>query len=418
MIIVKLEKVHLAKKKKRNDVKMKRGRLKAKFLAVFAALFLLSTPTQNALAAIAPNSRNVVSYYSQHLQPKFQNINGPCWAFAGMATLETFLHKKGLLNESLSEKHLLSWANQAPKSYGWHVPISRGGSSIITKGYLMSGAGPVSSRMCPYTTSNDTYSAQMSSCKPQYWIKGIKDIEPDINSIKQAVSEYGAVAIAYQSSRNLNHSVSVIGWDDDTKEWIVKDSSSRPNNYIRLPFKTKILDSYCITDAEPFNANQKIYQHDQYGVTGGISCDRRLIVANVFDFSGNETLDSVTICSDAKNAQITLYCAPTASDGTPYSNSWTWVPLYSGTIPYSGYSTFKLTNQPKLSHGKYAIIAQIEKTNHSDRPSIGCQKPIDILKVEPNTRGRSFVLQGFDFVDAYSRKEPISAFSIKAVTIR
>ena len=67
MIVVKLEKVHLAKKMKRKDVKMKRGRLKAKSLAIFAALFLPVTPMQNALAAIAPNSKNVVSYYSQHL---------------------------------------------------------------------------------------------------------------------------------------------------------------------------------------------------------------------------------------------------------------------------------------------------------------------------------------------------------------
>ena len=155
MIIVKLEKVHPAKKLKRNDIKMKRGRLKAKFLAVFAALFLIITPAQTSLA-IAPSSRNVVSYYSQHLQPKYQQINGPCWAFAGMATLETFLHKKGILHDSLSEKHLLSWANQTSTNYGWHVPITRGGSSIITKGYLMSGIGPVSSRVCPYTTSNDT----------------------------------------------------------------------------------------------------------------------------------------------------------------------------------------------------------------------------------------------------------------------
>lgn len=393
---------------------MKRSSIKTKFLSVFAALFFLNT---TYTTAIAPNSRNIASYYSQRLQPKFQNINGPCWAFAGMATLETFLHKKGLLKESLSEKHLLSWANQSPKSYGWHVPISRGGSSIITKGYLMSGVGPVASRVCPYTTNNNTYNPQLATCRPLYWVKGIMDVEPNVDSIKQAISKYGAVTIAYPSSKNLNHSVSAIGWDDSTQEWIVKDSSARPSNYSSLPFSTKILDSYCITDAEPLRSNQKIYQHDHYGVTGGISHERQLIVANVFDFTGNETLDSITISSIAKNAKITLYCAPTSSDGTPYNNYWTWTTLYSGYIPYSGYSTFKLAKQPKLDKGTYAIIAQIERTNNSDKASIGCQKEIDTLRLDTHTLRHSFIFQRGHFLEIQSISTPSTTYSIKAVTV-
>ena len=43
------------------------------------------------------------SYYSSaHLKDKHQMINGPCWAFANIATLETFINKKGILKGNLS----------------------------------------------------------------------------------------------------------------------------------------------------------------------------------------------------------------------------------------------------------------------------------------------------------------------------
>ncbi len=399
---------------------MKKGNLKIKLFTVTAALSLLISAPLNPkqshdIFAIEPNSRNITSYYEKHLISKHQRINGPCWAFASTATLETFLCKKGLLKESLSEKHLLSWANQPQNLPGWHVPITHGGNSCISKGYLMSGAGPVASRTCPYTTYNNTYTPQMAACRPLYWIKGIKDTTPSVDSIKADVSQYGAVAITYPATKTLNHAVAVIGWDDNSKEWIVKDSSSQPSNYKRLPFRTKILDCYCITDAETFQANQIIHQNDYYGVTAHIFSENCLKVANVFDFQDNEILDSVTICSKSPNSNITFYLAPTDSEGRPCGFPFTWTYIYSGSIPYSGYSTFKLNRRIKMEKGKYAVIARIDRTEQSSKPSICAQlDTAPLLKTCANNR--SFLYDGLHFIEC-KKDNQSAAFSIKAITL-
>ena len=402
------------KKQKKGKMKMKHFKLKIKTKAFFLVLMasLFSTQILSTATATEPD----VKIIEKQLEPKQQYISGPCWAFACVAVIEVFLCKKGIYNESLSEKHLLSWANQVSNENGWHIPITHGASSNVSKGYLMSGVGPVLNRNCPYTTTNSNFSSHMANCRPVYWIKGIKNLETDISSIKKAISEYGSACIVYSVSRQFNHAVVAIGWNDNKREWIVKNSASS-NNYCRLPFNTKILDGYCITDAERFDSNRKIYQHDEYGVTGGLCCDNRITVANVFDFGGNEILDSVVVNSTSEKARIKLYCTPISSNGAPCDLTWTWLPLYNGVVPYSGYFTLNLQNKLRLPKGRYAIIAQVEKTGASSRPTIGCQKSFENLKL-PRSSNRSFIYQGTSFVDVQKHHNSISAFSIKAVTLK
>lgn len=364
-------------------------------------------------------NENQPYYSSPRLKTKNQIINGPCWAFANIATLETFLSKKGLLrNNSLSEKHLLSWANQTSCNPGYHIPIHNGSSLQTASDYFMSVSGPVFEQECRYNTNNTQFNSQLAALKPKYWVKGIENINTDIKSIKKAISTYGAATIVYNVRDDLYHAVSAIGWDDRNHRWLVKDSAKTSNNYSSLPYSTKIYIASCITDAETFQANQKIYQHDNLGVTGSYGNDSSFTVANVYNFDGNETLNAVTVNSTSPNAKITLFFAPVLNNGTPNGNPGTWKQIYSGTIPYSGYFTCQLKNKINLNKGKYAIIAQIEKTSASTSPNIGCQLPNNYLTVPNSYSGKCFALLGCDFYDVTNvpNLKSVSAFSLKAVT--
>lgn len=357
-------------------------------------------------------------YSSPRVKDKYQLINGPCWAFANIATLETFLSKKGILKESLSEKHLLSYANQSSCASGFHYPIAHGGNNMAASGYFSSGMGPVFESECPYSINDICFNPALAAIKPKYWVKGIKHIATDIKSIQSAIFEYGAVTIIYPVKSNLYHAVSAIGFDPKAREWLVKDSAKRQGNYTRLPYSTKILEACCITNAEIFPYNIKIYQHDNFGVTGNCSANSKLIVANVFDFDGNETLDQVTVCSAASNAKIDVFLAPVSTNNTPTNCKTFWRNLYSGTVPYKGYFTLNLNNKIRLDKNKYAIIVQIEKTNMSETPSIGYQSPCDHLTLSSSQPGKSFILYGSNFLEAKNilNLKNMSGFSIKAIT--
>ena len=367
------------------------------------------------------------SYYSSaHLKDKHQMINGPCWAFANIATLETFLNKKGILKGNLSEKHLLSWANKNSESTGWHLPINHGGNNTIANGYFFSGCGPVLEKDCTYNIKNTYFNTNLSKIKPEYWIKGQKIIDTDINSIKKAITKYGAVTIIYPVRSDLFHSVSIVGWNDANKSWLVKDSA-KAFNYTNLPYSTTIVECSCFTDAEKFHPDQKIYQYDNFCVncvygsnTGPYSnYSNKITVANVFDFNGNESLDYITMYSTAENAKLNLFCAPVLKNGNPSNNISTWKNLYSGVIPYKGYFTVKLNSRINLDKNRYAIIAQIEKTNNSKGlPNIGCQVPYENLTLEPNKPGKSFIFSYSRFYDIYDipMLRDISGFSLKAIT--
>lgn len=386
---------------------------------LFAALLLLTICFSSNFKFANAYYNKPTSYSSSpRLKNKYQRINGPCWAFANISTLETFLYKKHILKESLSEKHLLSWVNQTQNNPGWHISISHGGNSNSANGYFTAGWGPVFEREVPYNTNDTQFNFNLSSIKPKYWIKGIKNLNADINSIKNAISTYGAVTIIYSVNSNLNHAVSAIGWDDDKHSWLVKDSAKFPNNYTYLPYSSNILDCSCITDAEVFPSKIKIYQHDNFAITGTCVSDSKLTVANVFDFNGNETLDQVTIHSISDNAKINVYCAPVLKNGVPNGRKSSWQNLYSGFVPYKGYFTVNLNNKIRLNKNKYAIIVQIERTNNSGLPNIGYQSSHENLTLPPYQPGKSFILCGSNFLDSKSilKLENLSGFSIKAVT--
>lgn len=359
-----------------------------------------------------------LSYYSSpRVKNKCQSINGPCWSFANIASLETTLNNNSLLENSLSEKHLLSWVNQSLNKPGYHIPLKNGGAIQTALAYFSSGIGPVFESDCPYNTIDTCFNSNLENISPEYWVKGAKNVNTDINSIKQDISKYGAVTIVYNVNDQLNHAVSAIGWDDKNKSWIVKDSAKTHNNYVNLPYSTKILTATCFTDVEKFPANQKIHQLDPFGATANYGNDELLTVANVYDFDDNEKLHAVTINSSSENAKINLYLAPILNNA-PNKNKLSWTHLYSGSVPYDGYFTFTMKNNINLNKGKYAIIAQIEKTSASKKPEIGCQLPNDYLTSSPCSPGECFLQVGNEFWDITNidQLKSIAGFSIKAIT--
>ncbi len=360
----------------------------------------------NTYSVNTPHIYDARKTYLKPLENKCQQIGGPCWAFASIATLEGYLSKNGLLKNSLSEKHLLNWANRKSEP-GWTISISNGGCREISCGYLVSGDGPVLNNQCPYNCHNDCWEST-PFIKPSFAIRGIKYLNSEnIDEIKNAVVEYGAVHAGC-----YGHAFTIVGWNSAESYWITKDSASHAlNNYNTVPFSSSLSQLYCITNAKEYDDNEKIYQHDKFGVTSYISCSNsKLITANVFDISSDETLDSVMVASRAKGSNIKVYYTETLKDGSPNANKDTWQEIYSGSIPYDGYHTYPLSKKVKMQkNNKIAIIVAISQNEGTvDIYAQSADKDINVKK-SPKT--------SFEF-DNYQNcfKEAPVDFSIKVIT--
>lgn len=394
---------------------LKKGVFAKKLLALFLVASV-SVCANVPAVAIKPGPILSARHSSPTVKNKDQQIDGPCWDFAVIAALETYLKKYGLYTGSLSEQQMANLCSHNPFDYGWNN-LKHNGNFVAALACLTAGLSPISERDCPYDYDNIGFNQNLLNIQPLFLVDGIENVNKDIDSIKAAVAEYGAVAAIFIMNDTLNHTVAIVGWDDSTQSWLIKDSLEYPNNYVWMPYSTQFIEVVCITDVRAFDDKLKRYQHDEYGVTGFYR-DKNFAAANVFDFEGSEELESVMINSSSPDAPISLYLAPVLGDGSPNSDRSTWQHLHSGYVPYDGYFTFSLQNKVQLNRGKYAIIAQMEQAADSSVPRIGCMMPHENLTLGPNTPGKSFILSGNKFCDVTSLPNCnfIYGFSIKAIT--
>lgn len=394
---------------------LKKGILAKKLLALFLVASVSLCTNVPAVAI-----KNLPAQYSSpKSKNKYQQRNGPCGFFAITAAAEALSKKKGLLkkNNYFSEQHSLCYCSHDPSEEGYHI-FDKAGDLLPILAYLVSGYGPVLE--CDYDSydlDKLNFNPNSLKVKPPVSVYGYKFLDKDVDFIKEAIEEYDAVVATFIVSDIINHAVSIIGWDDSKQSWLVKDSFKKPDYYFWLPYLTKFITFVCITDVRAFDDKLKRYQHDKHGVTGSYY-GKNFTVANVFDFEGNEELESIMINSKTTNARISLYLAPVLGDKSPNSDRSTWQHLHSEYVPYNGYFTFSLQNKVQLNRGKYAIIAQMEQTADSSVPRIGCMIPHENLTLGSNTSGKSFVLSGNKFCDVTSLPNcnSIYGFSIKAIT--
>ncbi len=143
---------------------------------------------------------------------KNQGMEGLCWAFAGMSSVESNLITKGLepSDVDLSEKYMAWFANGAGPSdesdplYGdiskelGTAAYDTGGNIYNVVSLLARGSGPVYEALVPQSTK--TALSEDLRYKSLYQLENMTLYDPaDITSIKNAVSENGAVYLSFCS---------------------------------------------------------------------------------------------------------------------------------------------------------------------------------------------------------------------------
>lgn len=413
------------------------------------------------------------SYKSENTPVRDQGNYNTCWAFSSICVLENFLLKDGKGAHDLSEQHLSWWSTKEYNSndVGWLMSdLDSGGYSMIGAGYLMSWQGAKEESEIPYSTSGNTMPDNMDSLTNPYNTTGIIYVENDIETVKTAVYNYGAVATSYNSGSGYGsgmknyyqggivtnfsgHAITIVGWDDSYSAsnfkttppgdgaWLVKNSWGDgvcEDGYIWISYYDRyILDSdtwganIAVTQARTNSGYDRLYQNEEYGATytmavtdkDGNYCQNVTFV-NQFDFdSEHNILQKVIFETENPGASYTVYYIPV--DGNePVADSSLWTELASGTVNQTGYLTVD-TNGFSVPSGKGAIGVTIDTTGLDDYSIFGVDEWLTdrtgaFVFKPAQSKNQSYIILGgksYDLVDVYAANNDSigGTFVIKAL---
>ena len=164
---------------------------------------------------------------------------GSCWAFGTVAPLESaILIEEGVVTD-LAEQWLLSCNTEGYSCArgGWWAHSWHAGTAG-----KCGGTGAVLEKDCPYTARDDSCGGpypHIFLIKDWDYIKNSRSI-PDVDSIKQAIYDYGPISAAVYvdssfqsygsgvfegpSYGSVNHAVVLVGWNDDPGYWVLRNS--------------------------------------------------------------------------------------------------------------------------------------------------------------------------------------------------
>lgn len=361
-----------------------------------------------------------------------QGNTDTCWAFASLAAIESNLIKKGYANNTinLSENHLAYFfynrqndplgntkgdKNNCRRST-WY---RNGGTLQGTALHLATWAGVVNQTTSEDYVAGETADASLiNTYKPvaldaaacysrDYVVKNAYFYDYNVNELKQAVMDYGAVAIGFsmdfdcylstneksyyspvtsekQHEHAGGHAVAIVGWDDSYSKtnfkvqpnsngaWIIKNSYG-PDfgdaGYMYISYEDASIADIVVLDAEPAaNSSTNNYQYDGTANPAfAITLPSGTSYANVFQAKAaagyNELLEAVSVCLATTNVNYTvdIYTGVTSSSNPTKGKK---VFTQSGSLRNAGYSYIPLSQPVTLqAKEKYSVVITLSAAN-------------------------------------------------------
>jgi C1A family cysteine protease len=169
---------------------------------------------------------------------------GSCWAFTAAAVIES-AYLLGGGNPNVSEQHILDCALNFE---GGEAGSCDGGRYMYVFNWMLQDL-VTTRRVARYRAVKNASACPYSNLQYQTFNWDYVDIDhwdenqvPPIASMKQAICEHGALAVAVNATdewfvygggvyninapadQPINHAVTLVGWDDDLGAWLIKNS--------------------------------------------------------------------------------------------------------------------------------------------------------------------------------------------------
>ena len=225
----------------------------------------------------------------------------------------------------------------------------------------------------------------------------IVDSKENRNAIKQAVMQYGAVAVSYQYdtayyNKNTNayrnpydlatdHASAIVGWNDNfpassfgypasrNGAWLIRNSGTTDNvasnaGYFWMSYEdASLAEAAYVMDFMPSESYDHNYQHDGTIATGSIGVETAANVFTARNMNGaaSETLDAVMLSFDGEAGvryQIDIYSSLT-DRSNPESGYHHSAATTTGTLTYAGVYTIPLREKVYLAPGEtFSVVVK------------------------------------------------------------
>ncbi|AKB37032.1 hypothetical protein MSSAC_2442 [Methanosarcina siciliae C2J] len=334
---------------------------------------------------------------------KDQGSTGTCWAFATLASLESYLIPVDSYQWDFSENNMKNLLSDS-YSEGFDRAYNDAGNAYMSAAYLTRWSGLILDSDDPF---NENSGVSPTDKDVQKHVQKVLILPPRNNSIdnrliKKIVKEEGGVLASFNLievyfkskggydyvtyynptiGTNSGHSICIVGWDDNFNKsefatvppgdgaFICKNSWGTNNGingtgyfYIsyydaNLGMEDGFKDLFFYTAESP-NNYEKVYQYDPLGWTHNYRYDINSIwAANVFTAESNEELQAIGFYTPQPdvNYDVYVYINPVniPNGGTLLCNS-------SGSFELPGYHTIPLEQSVSLSTGdNFSIVVKL-----------------------------------------------------------
>ncbi len=325
---------------------------------------------------------------------KNQGTSGTCWAFAVYGSSESYILQQYTVNYDFSEQNLAT-------CHGFDWEPDFGGNFLMPMAYFSRHAGPIAEYDDPYAEPTNG-SVCINNLDPPVFIEkafflpGSRDRAYTLNQIKQALIDYGALAVNlyynslyynpndytyfYNNYDLTNHAVIIIGWDDDKIVTGGSDSPTSPGAWIARNswgdswgedgfFYISYEDTRALKSIAYFpsfvsvTSNSHVYYYDETGMTGsyGYGTDTGYgLVKFIPDYNENIERIGTYVTTDNTILSIEIY---DNFDGTNLSDLLGRIDNI--TCEHCGYYTFELDEIiPIYYNNDYYIKIQYYSPNY------------------------------------------------------
>jgi C1A family cysteine protease/uncharacterized OB-fold protein len=283
--------------------------------------------------------------------------------------------------------------NNLKNTHGFDLGHCDGGNANMSVAYLARWSGPVSEADDAYTTSSNASPSELGMKKhvqEVLVIPGRAD-SLDNENIKRAIMTYGALytsmyfrnnyySIAhktyyYYDTSPPNHSVAIVGWDDDFNKnkflidvpgngaFIVRNSLGTDwgeSGYFYVSYYDSKIgkENYVFSNAEPTTNYQRIYQYDPLGWVSSLGYNSNAAwFGNIFTSMEDERLEAISFHTASPNSSYEIYVYSNADSG-PTSGSLSG--SQTGIISFPGYHTIDLGKPIGLTlNQKFSIVVKL-----------------------------------------------------------
>lgn len=319
-----------------------------------------------------------------------QGDYGSCWAFASLASLESYLTKDTIVD--LSENNLM-WNS------GFDITPDEGGNYTMATAYLARWSGPVSESSDPYG------SLKKAGLSPVYHAQEVVSIPNLPSAIKQALIDGGALytsmysvpldstehfnrdnaAFYYDGDEKPDHDVAIVGWDDNYSRdnfskkpegdgaWIIRNSWGSDwgdGGYFYMSYYDTYAGSNVTAfhNAEATDNYSGIYQYDPLGNISAMGYgdeDQTAWGANIFTATASDNLTAVSTYALTPGTTIEIKIYTDVDDGRP--NSGTLRTTQTASFQRGGYYTIDLDHPVGLVAGqKFAVVIKFRTPGTND----------------------------------------------------